>query len=186
MVWDELSRLRLTQAVVHQILVVEDDADTAAFIKTFLETHGYQVTIAKDGGQAHSSFVMRKPDFVILDLILPGESGFQICERFKQSDKAIPVLILSAIELEDSKDLAQRVGCDGYLTKPFEPPVLLAKIKEVSERVWGRYHSEQPEKDSYVRFYCKCGKKFKVSQTHRGKSLTCPECGESVVVPRHD
>src|SRR5437868_6494924 len=110
MAWDELSRLRLTQAVVHQILVVEDDADTAGFIKTLLEGQDYQVTIAKDGGQAHSSFVMRKPDFVILDLILPGESGFQICERFKQLDKAVPVMVLSAIELEASKDLAQRVG----------------------------------------------------------------------------
>lgn len=186
MPWDELSRIRLTEAVVHQILVVEDEADTAGFIKTFLEEHGFQVTIAKDGGQAHSIFVMRKPDFVILDLILPGESGFQICERFKQLDKAIPIMVLSAIELDDSKDLAQRVGSDAYLTKPFEPAVLLELIKSTAERVWGRFHAQQPAKDNYVRFYCRCGKKFKVSDSHRGRTLTCPECGESVIVPRHD
>ena len=185
MVQDDLNRLRMTEVVVHQILVVDDDADTAQFLKTLLEEHGYQVSIAKDGGQAHSIFVMRKPDFVILDLILPGESGFQICERFKQLDKAIPVLILSAIELDDSKDLARRVGCDEYLTKPFEPHVLLEQIKETAERVWRRFHSQPEEKETQVRFSCKCGKKFKVSPSHRGKSLTCSDCGETVIVPRH-
>src|SRR5438105_1727317 len=103
------------QAVVNNILLVEDEADTADFVKTLLESNRYQVMLAKDGGQAHSTFVMRKPDFVIMDLILPGESGFEICQRFKLSDPAIPVLIVSAIELDDSVDLARRVGADGYL-----------------------------------------------------------------------
>jgi DNA-binding response OmpR family regulator len=171
--------------VVHQILVVEDEPETAQFLKTLLERHGYEVTLAKDGGQAQSAFVMRKPDFVILDLILPGQSGFEICERFKQSEKGVPVLILSAIELDDARDLAHRVGCDAYLTKPFEPPVLLERIRDVADQVWLQTHSDQAT-DSQVRFHCRCGKKFKVSQSHRGKSLTCPKCGEIVVVPRHD
>jgi DNA-binding response OmpR family regulator len=182
---DEFISRQLTQVVVHQILVVEDDADTAQFLKTLLEKQGYQVSIAKDGGQAQSTFVMRKPDFVILDLILPGQSGFEICERFKQAEKSVPILILSAIELDDARDLAQRVGSDGYLTKPFEPAVLLVKIREIADQVWRQTHSEQAT-DSQVRFFCRCGKKFKVSQSHRGKSLTCPKCGEIVIVPRHD
>ena len=129
---------------------------------------------------------MHKPDFVILDLILPGESGFEICERMKQADKSVPVLILSAIEMDDSRNLAERVGADGYLAKPFDPNELLACIETLAERVWTRAHSLEPKSESRVRFQCRCGKKFKVSESHRGKSLTCPECGEPVVVPMHD
>jgi len=187
MVWDELDRARLTGAVVHQILVVEDDESTSTFLKSLLEHSGYQVTVARDGGQAHSAFVMRKPDFVIVDLILPGESGYEICNRFKQSNKDIPVLILSAIELDESKALAERVGCDGYLTKPFEPRVLLEMIRNISEQVWQRTHLDAPSTaETPVRFQCRqCGKRFKVSESHRGKSLTCPACGEILTVPRH-
>lgn len=175
------------RAIAHQILLVEDDPDTATFIKELLESKGYRVKIAKDGGQAHSAFLMHKPDFVILDLILPGESGFEICERLKQFDEATPVMILSAIDMEQSKNLAQRVGADGYLTKPFDPEELLEQIMTIAENVWAKRHMRNPahEAGQRIRFHCRCGKKFKVSASHRGKSMTCPECGEPVTVPMH-
>lgn len=175
-----------TRAIAHQVLLVEDDKDTAGFVKELLEKFRYRVTIAKDGGQAHASFVMHKPDFVILDLILPGESGFEICERMKQHDKTVPVLILSAIDMEDARRLATRVGADGFMEKPFDPNELLETIESIAERVWERFHSDQSRPEGRVRFQCRCGKKFKVSESHRGKSLTCPECGEPVIVPKHD
>jgi len=167
-------------------LLVEDDVDTANFVKELLEKFRYRVTVAKDGGQAHASFVMHKPDFVILELILPGESGFEVCERLKQTNAETPVLILSVIDMDDARDLAKRVGADGYLTKPVQSDVLLAAIRDTAEEVWQRVHSDQPREEGRVRFECACGKRFKVSVSHRGKSLTCPSCGEPVVVPRHD
>lgn len=173
--------------IVARVLLVEDEADTAQFLKTLLEAKGFQVAVAKDGGQAHGSFVMRKPDLVILDLILPGESGFEVCDRIKRTDPNVPVLVLSAIDMEDARDLAKRVGADGYMTKPFDPEELLTKMTEVAREVWVRSHAEKPvSEDGRIRFTCRCGKKFKVSPVHRGKSLTCPECGEPVTVPRHD
>ena len=179
---------RLAPAIVHRILVVEDDPDTAAFLKVLLERERYEVTIAKDGGQAHSSFVMKKPDFVILDLILPGESGFEVCERLKTSERFLPVLILTAIELDDAKNLAARVGADAYMTKPFDPQDLLVQIKQTAQEVWIHSRAESPGGDESVpvRFACRCGKRFKVAQQHRGKTLTCPNCGEPVLVPRHE
>lgn len=179
---------RLTEVIVNRILLVEDEADTAEFIKTLLEKEKYSVLVAKDGGQGQSMFVMKQPDFVILDLILPGESGFEVCERFKTTDRNIPVLILSAIDMEDAFELGKRVGADAYLTKPFEPKVLLQTIKDTAQAVWARTHvvEEEEPQDSRVRFSCRCGKKFKVSSSHRGKSLNCPNCGNTVVVPRHD
>ena len=186
MLADELGQSGSIGADAHHVLLVEDQEDTAEFIKHLLEQHGHRVSLARDGGQAQSTFVMRKPDFVILDLMLPGESGYEICERLKQSDESIPVLILSAIELEESRELAQRVGADGYLTKPFDPDVLVEQIRVISQEVWSKSHLEQPVEEKRVRFNCRCGKRFKVSPVHRGRTLTCPECGETVVVPRHE
>ncbi|MGQ0635136.1 MAG: response regulator transcription factor [Planctomycetaceae bacterium] len=179
---------RFTPAIVHRILVVDDEADTAKFLKTLLERHGYDAVVAKDGGQAHSMFVMRKPDFVVLDLILPGESGFEVCERLKTLERNVPVLVLTAVDMEDSRNLAKRVGADAYMTKPFDPDELLTQIKQTAEEVWLRSRAEADavRNDVPVRFACRCGKRFKVSRQHRGKTLTCPNCGEPVLVPRHD
>ena len=173
-------------AVAHQILLVEDDADCATVTKELLERRGYRVSVARDGGQAQGTFVMRKPDFVILDLILPGESGFEVCERLKHTDRTVPVMVVTAIDLPDARALAERVGADGYLTKPYDPEQLLAQIEIVAQRVWERTHLDTAREVGRVRFNCRCGKKFKVSAAHRGKSLTCPDCGEPLVVPRRD
>lgn len=173
-------------AIAHRVLIVDQDAEFAAAVRELLERNGYDVRTAKDGGQAQSGFVMRQPDFVILELILPGESGFEVCERLKQTNAETPVLILSVIDMDDARDLAKRVGADGYLTKPVQSDVLLAAIRDTAEEVWQRVHSDQPREEGRVRFECACGKRFKVSVSHRGKSLTCPSCGEPVVVPRHD
>lgn len=175
-----------TRAIVHQILVVDDDKETTGFLKTLLEQAGYSVTVAGDGGQAHSSFVMHRPDFVILDLILPGESGFEVCERMKQREKNVPILILSAIDMHDARQLAIRVGADGYMTKPVEPEKLLASIISITERVWLETHEQKEKPRGRVRFQCRCGKRFKVRESHRGKSMSCPQCGEPMTVPQYD
>jgi two-component system, OmpR family, response regulator len=178
---------RFAPAVVHRILLVDDEPDTAAFVKALLEKSGYEVHIARDGGQAHSMMVMKQPDFVILDLILPGESGFEVCERIKSTEAHIPVLVLSAIDRDDSRALAQRVGADAYM-KPFNPDELLAQIKITAEESWARSRgiasASAPEKPA--RFSCKCGKRFKVNPQHRGKTMSCPNCGQPVHIPRHD
>ncbi len=186
MAQDELRRLSPTGAVAHQILVVEDEPATAEGLKTQLESRGFSVTVAKDGGQAHSNFTMHQPDFVILDLILKGESGYEICERMKQIDSSVPILILSVIDMADSRALADRVGADGYMTKPYDPEALVEKIHLIAERVWSKSHSNQPKEIKKIRFSCRCGKKFKVSPTHRGKTMNCPDCGETIIVPVHE
>ena len=173
-------------ALAHHILLVEDDPASAESLKVLLEQHGFRVQLAKDGGQAHSAFRMRRPDFVILDLILPGENGFELIDRMKHLDETVPVLVLSAISLEDSKSLSERLGADGYMTKPAAPNALLEEIKSIALRIWERTHQGQPKEEKRIRFTCRCGKKFKVSPVHRGRTLTCPDCGEPLIVPRHD
>lgn len=181
-------RFDMTSSIVNHILVVEDEEDTAFFLKTLLEEHGYHVTIAKDGGQAHSSFTMRKPDFVILDLIMHQESGFEICEHMKQRESDVPILILTAIDLPESRQLASRLGADGYLLKPFDPDELLELIQEIAEDVWEQEHlaDRQQQLEQRVQFSCGCGKKMKVRVKHRGRTMTCPDCNEPLIVPLHD
>ena len=179
--WSQLANVGVT---VNLVLLVEDDADSANMTKLILEREGMSVKIAKDGGQAQSFFVMQKPDFVILDLILPGESGFEICDRLKHSDDTIPILIFSAIDSDESRALAKRVGADGYLTKPVEPERLMATIRQVAESVWSKARQENTKESSdRIRFACICGKRFRVSTTHKGRSMVCPQCGEPMTVP---
>jgi two-component system, OmpR family, response regulator len=179
--WATLSSVEIP---INLVLIVEDDVDEAEVLKAILERQGMKVRVAKEGGQAQATFVMQKPDFVILDLILPGESGFEICERLKNTDDTVPVMIVSAIDRPDARDLAERVGADGYLPKPYDPQHLLGKMQEVAKRVWTRTHLEAEPDPTRVRFNCSCGKKFKVSAAHKGKSMTCPQCGEPLIVPR--
>ena len=168
---------------VNLVLIVEDDAASAEALKSVLEQHHVKVRLAKDGGQAQATFSMHKPDFVILDLILPGETGFEICERFKLADPTVPVLIVTEMDREDSRELAKRVGADGYLLKPVDPAQLIETVREIAERIWQQAHAEPEAAPSRIKFVCGCGKKFRVSSSHRGRRLTCPQCGEPLVVP---
>lgn len=175
------------QAISDHVLVVDDNEKDAAGMRLALERAGHRVTIAKDGGQALASFHMKRPDFVILDLILPGQSGFEICESLKQQNKDTPILILSAIDMEDSRNLAARVGADGYVTKPITAQELTEEVARVADAVWRRIHVEGAKAgEPRVRFTCSCGKRFRVSPVHRGRALSCPGCGETVIVPHHD
>lgn len=179
--WGAVERISVP---VNLVLIVEDDPASAESMKKTLERHHVSVRIAKDGGQAQATFSMHKPDFVILDLILPGESGFEICERFKSADSSVPVLVVTEMDREDSRELAKRVGADGYLTKPIDDTVLIENVRQIAERVWKAAHSDGDSDTTRIRFNCTCGKKFKVSPAHRGKTLTCPQCGEPLTVPR--
>lgn len=180
---DQWVQLSSVDVPVNLVLLVEDDVDNAALTKLILERQGMSVKIAKDGGQAQSTFVMHKPDFVILDLILPGESGFEICDRLKHSDSSVPILIFTAIDSDESRALAKRVGADEYLTKPSYPDQLIQTIHRVAKSVWSKSRMETAEESNRVRFSCICGKRFRVSAEHRGRGMTCPQCGEPMIVP---
>jgi CheY-like chemotaxis protein len=180
---DRWAQLADVDVPVNLVLLVEDDPDSAATSKLILERHGMKVKIAKDGGQAQAAFVMNKPDFVILDLILPGESGFEICDRLKHSDDSIPVLIFSAIDSDESRALANRVGADEYLTKPVAPDKLVETIYRVAKAVWSKSREPESKSQERIRFSCICGKKFRVSSAHKGRSMNCPQCGEPMTVP---
>ena len=170
----------------HQLLLVGKPDELQNRLRRDLESRGFHVTLAKDGGQAHASFAMRKPDLVLLDIMLTGESGFEVCEWMKRTEPGIPVLFLTEIDLPEARELAEHVGADDYLISPCPCDTLIEQMKIANQKTWEKTHLEQPKEPGRVRFQCRCGKKFKVSNSHRGKSMSCPSCGEPLVVPRHD
>lgn len=165
-------------------MVVDDDASSSRETKSIINQGGIDAKIFKDGGQVQGGLMMERPDLVLLKLILPGESGFEICERIKKQDRFLAVVIYSEIELEAAQNLASKLGADGYISKPCAPETLLTTIREVADAVWIRQADEREGKEKgEIQFRCKCGKRLKEKLENRGKVLTCPDCLATVQIP---
>jgi DNA-binding response OmpR family regulator len=118
------------------ILTIEDEADIANLIKLYLEKEGYRVTHISDGANGLSEVFRLKPNLLILDLMLPGMDGLEICKkvREKSETRTIPVLMLTAKGEEVDKIIGLELGADDYLTKPFSPRELTARVKALLRR----------------------------------------------------
>ncbi|MDA0659154.1 MAG: response regulator transcription factor [Planctomycetota bacterium] len=120
-----------------RILLVEDELHLATGIKFNLEAEGYQVTAVADGSSALRVFREEHAqiNLVILDLMLPGMSGYTVCEEIRKSDAEVPILILSARSLSEDRTRGFDVGADQYLTKPFELDELLSRVRRLITRL---------------------------------------------------
>ena len=116
-----------------RILIVEDEVNMQELLKYRLEENNYEVAVAGEGFVAMTKVRSFRPDLIILDLMLPKMDGYTICRLLKYSDehKSIPVMVLSARSSEDDIKRGMSMGADAYMTKPYEPAALLAKIKEL-------------------------------------------------------
>jgi two-component system copper resistance phosphate regulon response regulator CusR len=112
-----------------KILIVEDEPKVATFIKKGLEESNYEVEIAYDGLSAEKLARIYKFDLFILDIIIPGINGLDLCKRLKKLDSKVPVLMLSALGTTDDKIIGFDSGANDYLAKPFEFRELLARVK---------------------------------------------------------
>jgi DNA-binding response OmpR family regulator len=125
---------RAASGATERILVVEDDhAVQKALIRLF-ETEGYAAQIAPDGNAAVEMFKASLPSAVVLDLRLPGLSGREVCREFKQRAAAVPIIVLSATSDVSDKVLLLELGADDYVTKPFSPRELLARVRAALRR----------------------------------------------------
>ena len=119
---------------VDRILVVEDDRAVQKALIRLFEAEGYAVQIAPDGNAALETFRSSVPSAVVLDLRLPGISGREVCREFKQSSPAVPIIVLSATSDVSDKVLLLELGADDYVTKPFSPRELLARVRAALRR----------------------------------------------------
>ena len=116
-----------------QLLLVEDDPSIGALVTAYLEQTGYRVAWARSGEEALSSFEQIRPRLVILDIGLPGQDGFDVCRELR-ARSPVPVLMLTARDEEVDRVAGLEVGADDYVTKPFSPRELAARVKAVLRR----------------------------------------------------
>ncbi len=123
--------------VKKKILVIEDDRDISELITYNLEREGYDVACLYDGGQAVDFVKKRKPELIILDLMLPEVDGIEICRTLKSDaiTKHIPIIMLTAKGEEADVVVGLQMGADDYIPKPFSPKVLVARIKAIIRRM---------------------------------------------------
>ncbi|QNK64997.1 response regulator transcription factor [Pedobacter sp. PAMC26386] len=114
--------------------IAEDDVKIASLIKTGLEEHNYNVTSIPDGVMALYTFQEEKFDLLILDVMMPGMNGIEVCRQIRQTNKEVPILMLTALGSIDDKVLGLNSGADDYLVKPFHFKELLARIEAMLRR----------------------------------------------------
>lgn len=117
-----------------RMLLVEDEKNVAAFIRKGLEEEFYAVDVAEDGAEGFLMATSNEYDLMILDIMLPGMNGMELCKRLREKGLKSPILMLTAIDSVNSKVEALESGADDYLTKPFAFSELLARIKALLRR----------------------------------------------------
>ncbi|MFB2924105.1 MULTISPECIES: response regulator transcription factor [Aerosakkonema] len=115
------------------VLIVDDDEELRAILSFALVQAGYKVTMAKDGPTALNLVKEKQPDIVLLDLILPGMEGIEICWRIRQFSD-VPILIMTVINHDSEKVWGLKAGADDYIIKPFSIRELLARIEAIRRR----------------------------------------------------
>ena len=117
-----------------KVLVVDDDNNICELLKLYLEKDGYSVMISHDGEEAVVKFNALKPDVVLLDIMLPGLDGWQVCREIRKKSN-VPIIMITAKSETFDKVLGLELGADDYVVKPFDTKEVIARIKAVSRRI---------------------------------------------------
>ncbi|WP_293239847.1 response regulator transcription factor [Paludibacterium sp.] len=126
-----------------RLLLVDDDPELTRLIGDYLRQQGYLVDVAEDGERMRAQYAVRKPDMIILDLMLPGEDGLSLCRTLRFSDSDTPILMLTARGDDIDRIIGLEMGADDYLPKPFNPRELLARVKSILRRSQNREATRQ-------------------------------------------
>jgi len=127
-----------------KVLVVDDDAKTVELVKLYLNRDGYRVITAYDGTEALQLARENQPDLIVLDIMLPGINGLEIC-RILRKESDVPIIMLTALTTDDDRLTGLDLGADDYVTKPFSPRELAARVRAVLRRLPGERGPEKIE-----------------------------------------
>ncbi len=133
---------RAIRQMSERILLVDDDSEIRHLVSQFLTQHGYEVLLARDGNEMQAVLDKGKVDLLLLDIMLPGKNGLELCRRVREQSH-IPVMMLTAMGDEADRVVGLEIGADDYLTKPFSPRELLARVRAILRRA--AFLSEQAE-----------------------------------------
>ena len=138
-----------------KILVVDDEQSIVTLLQYNLQQAGFEVITAMDGEEGKNLAISEKPDFIILDLMLPKLDGIEVCKILRQSKLMMPILMLTAKDEEFDKVLGLELGADDYMTKPFSPREVVARVKAIFRRT--QYSSQQSNQQEEEEEHYKIG-----------------------------
>jgi CheY-like chemotaxis protein len=118
-----------------RVLVIEDDTSISQLLRMVLEGDGHEVLVADDGSRGLAMATRRRPEAIVLDIMMPYMDGFAVLEAMREDERtaAIPVLMLSAMQQESVEERCYRLGAQGFVRKPFDPDLLLGLLQELLE-----------------------------------------------------
>lgn len=128
-----------------KILVVDDESSIVTLLQFNIEKAGFDVVTAEDGRTGYELALAEKPDLIVLDLMLPEMDGIEVCKQLRQDKVETPILMLTAKDDELDKIIGLELGADDYLTKPFSPREVVARIKAILRRSAGKSADVEPE-----------------------------------------
>ncbi|MFK8328417.1 response regulator [Pseudomonas sp. BJa5] len=134
-----------------RLLIVDDDVEICALLKKFFVMHGYEVDLAANGTAMWAAIEQQRPDTIILDLMLPGESGLTLCQKLRSST-GIPIIMLTAMDELSDRIIGLELGADDYLGKPFDARELLARLRAVQRRAGEQLRAQVEETRPLIRF----------------------------------
>jgi DNA-binding response OmpR family regulator len=117
------------------ILLVDDEPSIVSLLRMYLERENFRVETSVDGEQALEAVTLLRPTLVVLDVMLPGLDGFEVCRRIRANDDKLAIMMLTARDEDIDKIIGLELGADDYLTKPFNPRELVARVKALVRRV---------------------------------------------------
>jgi DNA-binding response OmpR family regulator len=135
----------------YKILVIEDDTDITNLLRVNLRSMGHEVTMAHDGNEGLELSSYDRFDLIILDIMLPGIDGLEICRRIRSKENYTPIMMLTCKSSEFDRVLGLEIGADDYITKPFSIKELLARVKALFRRLEALKSSPEPDKKKNIR-----------------------------------
>lgn len=170
----------------HRILIIEDDREIAHLVELHLKDAGYEVVLAYDGDTGLDFALSKAFDLIVLDLLLPGMDGLEICRRVRAAPAYTPILMLTSRSAEIDRVLGLEIGADDYLTKPFSIRELLARVKALLRREHA-FHKESDETKKVIRAGSLVidPEKRSVTMTQKAVTLTAKEFDLLLHFARH-
>src|SRR4030043_2197519 len=125
-----------------KVLLAEDDRDFGNILSQYVTISGFDVTLARDGQEAWDLFQQEKPDICVLDVMMPEMDGFTLGEKIKEAQPDVPLIYLTAKSLKEDIVRGLKIGADDYITKPFDPEVLILRINNILKRAYSSSNDE--------------------------------------------
>ncbi|MGB4292311.1 MAG: response regulator transcription factor [Bacteroidales bacterium] len=135
-----------------KVLIAEDDRDFGNVLAQYVTISGFEVTLARDGKEAWELFNKDRPDICVLDVMMPEMDGFTLAEKIKEAAPEMPFIFLTAKSLKEDIVRGLKLGADDYITKPFDPEVLILRINNILKRAYSSVNDEYRISDTILKF----------------------------------